>query len=620
LKLEKLILKNFRGYRDIFEITFEDITAIIAKNDVGKSSLLDSLNSFFNLDKLEAGDRSVGCASSEDIEITCIFTDLPDELIVDTDHLISPPNEHLLNVDGRLEVKKVFSGASPKCESVILKAYHPTVDKYDDLFDLNITKLRTRATELGIDMSNVNNSVKSSIRHAIWESVEPNSLSLQEKEIEIIKTIWKSIQNILPLFKLFKSDRPSSDQDAEAQEPIKFAIEEALKSKGDVLNEIGSFVEEQVKEVTEETIRKLKEMDENLANQLDPKFSKINWSKVFSVSLTNENQIPLNKRGSGVRRLFLINFFRARAEQVAKGRDVNDVIFAIEEPETSQHPSNQILLLRAFQELASESNNQVILTTHNPPLVSQFDVNQIRLIEIDDTGRRILLDDDHGKLKKAKETLGMFANHNIKVFVGVEGPNDIEFLKRISDILSNDTPDIVSFTECEKEGALVFIPMGGSTLQLWTNRLEELSIPEVHILDRDNAPPEAPKYQSSADAVNARGDNCIAFTTTKREMENYINYEAINEELGTSFPEHFKDFDDVPMLTAKAVHELSESETPWDDLTDEKRSEKESKVKKRLNRVVLDRMTDSRLKDVDADGDVVGWLSKISSYLIGAHA
>ena len=49
--------------------------------------------------------------------------------------------------------------------------------------------------------------------------------------------------------------------------------------------------------------------------------------------------------------------------------------------------------------------------------------------------------------------------------------------------------------------------MGGSTLQLWTNRLEGLKIPEIHILDRDNKPPQNAKYQAAADAVNSRGQH-----------------------------------------------------------------------------------------------------------------
>jgi predicted ATP-dependent endonuclease of OLD family len=381
MKLEQVIIKNFRCYRNPISISIDALTAIIARNDVGKSSILEALDAFFNSDKLESGDRSCGLRNTDSIEITCIFGEIPNQLIVDTDNLISPATEYLLNNDNKLQIKKVYSGASPKCENVYIHAFHPTAENFNDLFSLTVTELRTRARELNVNLEDVNQTIKSALRHSIWLSVPSESLQKQMVDLEIKSTIWKPLQNILPLYQLFKSDRPSSDQDAEAQDPIKFAIKEALKQKAAELEIIGTHVKNQVEEVTRLTIEKIREMDPELASQLNPEFSSFNWNKVFSVSLTNEDQIPLNKRGSGVRRLFLINFFRAKAEQLADERDVQDVIFAIEEPETSQHPNNQLLLLDAIKELSLESSNQVIFTTHNPVLAGRIDKESIRYIE-----------------------------------------------------------------------------------------------------------------------------------------------------------------------------------------------------------------------------------------------
>lgn len=615
MKLDFVKIKNFRCYKDEISIPFSGLTALVAKNDIGKSSVLEALDAFFNSDKLESGDRSAGLRNSEDIEITCIFKEIPDQLIIDTDNLISPANEYLLNPEGRLEIKKVFSDASPKCEQIFIRAFHPTAENFNDLFSLNILQLRARARELGVDLEGVNETIKSAIRHAIWQSISDDQLAKQLIELEVKSKIWKPLQNTLPLFQLFKSDRPSSDQDAEAQDPIKFAIKEAIKQKAAELDAIGEHVKYQVEEVTRLTIEKIREMDPDLASQLNPNFSKFNWGKVFSVSLTNEDQIPLNKRGSGVRRLFLINFFRAKAEQLASERDVQDVIFAIEEPETSQHPNNQLLLLDALKELALEEIHQVIFTTHNPILAGRVDSDSIRFIEKDVNGSRILAENDDDTMLGIRSSLGMFANHNVKVFVGVEGPNDIEYLSGISWRLSQEDPNIVDLKGAEQRGELVYIPMGGSTLELWTNRLEGLLVPEVHVLDRDVRPPEPAKYQAAADRVNARGDNCRSFITNKREMENYIHFEAINEEFEIHLTENLQSFDDVPVLVAKVVHDASESTVGWEDLDEKKQSRKESKAKKRLNRGAVSNMTMARLHSADPDGEVLTWLREISKYL-----
>jgi len=47
----------------------------------------------------------------------------------------------------------------------------------------------------------------------------------------------------------------------------------------------------------------------------------------------------------------LLNFFRAEAERRRRERNVPSVIYAIEEPETSQHTAHQKILIRALLEL-----------------------------------------------------------------------------------------------------------------------------------------------------------------------------------------------------------------------------------------------------------------------------
>ena len=152
------------------------------------------------------------------------------------------------------------------------------------------------------------------------------------------------------------------------------------------------------------------------------------------------------------------------------------------------------------------------------------------------------------------------------------------------------------------------------TAELWTNRLQGLAIPEVHIMDRDNPPPDPPKYHDSAARVNARGPSAIAFTTSCREMENFIHRDAIYDELGFA-PALIQPFDDVPALVAELVHAASGSPNPWAALDEDKRGKKISKAKRRLNREVTDRMTADRLNASDPAGELRTWLRRISQHL-----
>jgi hypothetical protein len=95
------------------------------------------------------------------------------------------------------------------------------------------------------------------------------------------------------------------------------------------------------------------------------------------------------------------------------------------------------------------------------------------------------------------------------------------------------------------------------------------------------------------------------------EMENYLHPNAI----ASVCPEAkvlFGDFDDVPLIVAKAIHESSDSDIPWDEVTPKKKSEKSRKAKIWLNQKAVLAMTPDMLNEIDPNGDVVGWFDEIS--------
>lgn len=410
---------------------------------------------------------------------------------------------------------------------------------------------------------------------------------------------------------------PSTDQDAEAQDPLKAAIREALKSVEVQLQEVKEHVESEVAKIAKATVNKLREMDPSVAETLDPVVNTKKWDSLFTTSITGDEGIPLNKRGSGVKRLVLLNFFRAKAEKLALEANATSIIYAIEEPETSQHPSNQILLLNALRELSDGDGKQVIVTTHTPTLARRIDEKDLRFITKNDEGKRSIAEGGPELSEAIANSLGVLPDHNVKLFIGLEGVHDISFLQGISRMLINHGETVPDLEQLERDGELIFIPLGGSNLDLWAARLAELNRPELHICDRDYEPPRQPKYESHIEKVNARS-GCTALATEKRELENYLHPDAISEAYGDnginiSFEKCFADFDDIPILVAEKVH-LANSETPWLELEPEKRSKKERKAKKVLNSNAVAKMTPQRLTEVDPKGEIEGWLKKIDSY------
>ena len=84
MKLKSIVLQGFRSYRDETRINVENLTAFIGKNDVGKSSILEALEIFFNnrLVKLEIRDLSV-FSSGKQIRIGCVFDELSEKVVLD---------------------------------------------------------------------------------------------------------------------------------------------------------------------------------------------------------------------------------------------------------------------------------------------------------------------------------------------------------------------------------------------------------------------------------------------------------------------------------------------------------------------------------------------------------
>ena len=625
MRLISLTVENFRCYAESCRLHFNDLTALVGQNDVGKSALLDALSIFF---ELTSPDKDDACkhGDAEHMRITCEFDNLPEELIVDTDYPTNLSDEFLLNSDKRLEIRKTYDGTlvNPKVSSIVAIAEHPTSEGYNDLLLLKRTDLVARAAGLGVNLEGVDRRKNAPLRAAIRNSVE--NLLLQESEIPLDKEgarqIWIALEPYLPTFALFKSDRPSTDQDSEAQDPLKAAIREAVKAVEPKLIEVKEYVEQEVRKIGVATVEKLREMDPSIAETLNPIVTTKKWESLFQTSITGDEGIPLNKRGSGVKRLVLLNFFRAKVEKDASDNVAGSIIYAIEEPETSQHPKNQRLLLSALRELCGDPGRQVIVTTHTPMLARYLPNEDLRYIKRDEVGNRVITVGSEDASQEIAASLGVLPDHNVKLFVGVEGVNDITFLKRISNILRSGKRDVPDLDYLEMNGGIIFFPFGGSNLALWASRLRYLNRPEYHICDRDNEPPAAAKYADHVDAVNERPE-CRAVSTTKREMENYLHPEAIRESyqetgLEVAMPERFETFDDVPALVAEAVHQVH-GDGEWRQLSESKRVEKEKRAKRMLNGHAVAKMTVARLAETDPDGEVEGWLREIGKMLARAE-
>ncbi|HZJ90775.1 MAG TPA: ATP-binding protein [Oscillospiraceae bacterium] len=609
--LKEIIIQNYRGYNNRHKIPIEQLTAFIGKNDAGKSTIFDALAVFFDhaLGKIDASDICVHAEPNGQLRIGCVFTEFPDSITIDASSITKLADEYLLNSDGLLEIHKVyeFSDKTLRKPKVFAIANHPTAVGFDGL----IAKKNVELKEIG-EANNIAAEVdkrsNAALRKAIWESATDLNLAASEIQLdkEDAKTIWEQLSKYLPEYALFRSDRPSTDEDSEVQDPLKVAIKQAINEVQKELDKVKEMVKSRTLDVAKRTINKLADFDTTLSSQLNPNFkSDPKWESLFKLSLTGDDEIPINKRGSGVRRLVLFSFFRAEAERLQGEQEKGNIIYAVEEPETAQHPNNQKKIIESLQAIAEADGCQVMITTHVPALASLLPINSIRYIcSHDQNGREVCVADDD-VIKTVVSELGIIPDKRAKVLVCVEGPHDLRFLRQINNLYRNEDN---SFIDIFTDTRIAFVVLGGSTLKEWVNQhyLKNVGLPEIHIYDRDELKNGKYKYQDVKDAVNTREDRSIAFLTAKREMENYLHMDAINEALqpvvGSKFTFHLSDDCDV--------------ETEIKTVLNGQGKIQRRSIKHWLNDNATSCMTVDRLKERNGYDEIKGWFNEISNRVV----
>jgi len=103
MKIKTIKIKNFRSYKDEVEIEFGDLTAFVGKNDIGKSTVLEALDIFFNdskgvikLDKDDVNKQALADGDTETVISVC-FEEMPTSIVIDSTNQTTLQDEYLLN-------------------------------------------------------------------------------------------------------------------------------------------------------------------------------------------------------------------------------------------------------------------------------------------------------------------------------------------------------------------------------------------------------------------------------------------------------------------------------------------------------------------------------------------
>lgn len=392
----KLIEANINNYKSIGNKRSklkvdENVTALIGKNESGKSNLLDALAKLSLKKKIESSYFvNINRKTEEDIKIILTFEFTPKEI-----KELGDVQEHTYFY---------FENSSVVCFSGGLSA----VIKNNEMLQANIAMLeeivyenacgleRTRIDEIGKYLDKLK-KLDSEIYYTYIIDINRIIALLKnhEEAPAIIASIGSDIEkyySLLPDF--YYSSGNSQLKDSYTKEQII----ELLKNKSDIFCKflIAAQIEdaEILAAFQENNVAKKKDIRGRIENKIKDniqtgfnEFYKQENVKIevefdslyFRIYVkTSENTMSLSERSNGLK--WYLNLYIDILSQNYKN---NPIIFLLDEPGVYLHVNAQKKVLELFDDLAGKGN-QVIYTTHSPYMLNTEDVTNIRAVQKDE--------------------------------------------------------------------------------------------------------------------------------------------------------------------------------------------------------------------------------------------
>lgn len=544
MKIIGISIENYRGIKDKQFIPLSDFCSIVGKNDSGKSIILNAIASFLDAKTFPITESDFNDIAKP-IVIECLFgsENLREELeskikskIKKNDGLDEFLND--LIFDHHIVFRKNVN--TPKkgfdVEQILFKDFDEA--EFSMLYNRSDEELTKIISDNKIEIP-----VEGKGRNSKLEKIKHIKLFCKDKKIikKLINDDYK-IASLFPEVELFKSD---------------YGLEADTKFKTTSVSEIQDYFERE----TSGNEKKLKVIEKEIEVEMQAEAQSIktylndyvsslnyveikptiNWKdaiKSVEVSFQfdgDSKPIPMDHKGTGYRRLFMVARFRFLAEK-NKGKSI---VYLLEEPETFLHPSAQEDLLSAFRDLSFD--NQIIITTHSPVFAGATNSNSVILCikekqsiyEFAKPGK------ENQFIDMIVEELGIKPSYNLKdhhkKIVFVESPNDCKFY----DIVCKKLIGL----DLLKNKEILVLPFGGGediesflNIDYFDNSGRELFL----IIDSDKHTNNEAKQAQRADDFKIKKQKAKSYVISKSWIENYYHPRAIERVYG--LPKNTFDF------------------------------------------------------------------------------
>lgn len=470
-------LINFKSIGDYpeSEIILEPkVTAIIGKNESGKSNILDGLS------RIRFRVRNNTAFSDDVVNRSCVDSQENEYIVV----LKSTDEDEALGItdDTIIKITKNSYAATGGILSCFLQTVQPYVDTIIEILggpgvnpmqlrDQEWTNYQTYYNDLKAK-DRIDIPRKTAAFDFLQSRVSRIAKEKQDelkKSVDIAKEKWLQIIGLLPSFFYRKADKHLNTsyklEDVEKEMKSSTAAPNSLLS--DFVKLIGIPQEDfllasrsgstarqeslrrRINKLVEEKINKpFRDFYLTESITLDLGFN----AGVVSFVVRSEDgeALLLSERSNGLR-WYLETFIDAQANDIS-GRNV---VYLLDEPGTSLHVNAQRELLKLFQHLA-DKGNQVVYTTHSPYMLDlETDgVHRIRAVVKNAGGftyiyktaydSRITPDSQQDTLAPIISAIGMNLNDTFgpakdKINIVTEGMSDYIYLCTMAKVLGIDT-------------------------------------------------------------------------------------------------------------------------------------------------------------------------------------
>lgn len=364
MQLENLKVKNYKSISKL-SVKFGILTAIVGKNNFGKSTTLDALQCFYGLREISQEDFHLG--TKQDIEIQVIFKNIDE---ADLDRCIGYKTMHA-KVTAKIKAKpdnEVFSEVQlKKLQEDREKKQQETIEKYNIADDGTMT-------------------IVLSYSYAGKATYKINDKSITKSDV---------IKFIPPIKVISAIRTPDKETTAGTKSNLKELIA-LLQSENDMEDYIdlprveGQLTYEEIKSlISQKEEQKCVDLSEDLTRHFQSAINtdslsvkvKIDESfrfdfKYKTVLEDNEvgREVDILSCGTGLQSMMILSILQT----YIKLRKDDNFILLIEEPEVYLHPSLQRKMINTLLKISEK--NQTILTTHSPIIVSKIDKENIHCI------------------------------------------------------------------------------------------------------------------------------------------------------------------------------------------------------------------------------------------------